>query len=1249
MQSKTEESSHDTPCGSAAETPTAAKRFPSFVVTSSNDAAFTKPTTPAKKGPTIALNPDAQEFRITPAFAGTLFSMPSAAAPTPPQQRWFQPAMDFSTRPMAGNNGTSQSSSSPPPTSPSASALSDAMDNRQLVELTEAYMHRVYDRKCHDEKLHMVSVFHLHPRTTDKQLSRIFFPTGASAAEVMEPRRMPETLAKAFIAVRQRVGVVFFTRKDFAMVGVEKVHDFVPHGQHQPLVVRYCGPDQEATSLAGSPLPPRSQSSEPARGDALSCAKATSPRPSDRPTPPQSRHRDVSNPSDVFPASVVAVPPLPAGLESSASAGATTPALDVGTNSTAAYDSIDQHFLQKYEGEQVYLVGVHNLAHGTTAKSLFKMFYPMGALNSELLPRPVSVDGKLRCSGVAVFGSKGMAMEAAEKINNFVPHGQWRPVVARFLKRTTSPTFASSSVPGNASSTTSSAYTATAATASTPRRSTSSPSPSPGFSSVAVLLESIEKQLRSKSLNESQLAADMATLVLCAESGEAEAKKLAAILRDVLLSMRDHSTILASPLCGALRTLHSTLGIRVRTAPAVPTDVSPSARKGILFLQQIGRTLMMLVADTEAARQTRIVAAVQCAYLYQYTYLPKTPLCFATTLFRNCERELLEAREFLYREPNVSSNLAEEQQHRPWITLMDVLHEMVSVWRSLDPRTYAQDSAREEYERFVCEFRGRDMKRRSPVTSTLSAAAISVATAAGGGGEHHSGACTPRNDTLEVPTEAANNACSTKGQGGNSVNASAKKSQFVTPSARPTPRRVVSKSYSTTGDWKAKQSTPLAGTNCAVPPQVMLTSPASDYTQGVSELSAESNSAGTTISSALRSLGLTPQHPSMRFNWGSRLLSAALQPGMPPNPAVSAAAMPPATLTLSVPAPTSATASVASGSSPSAAAAASVERTDATMTERTVYITKLPSCLSAGQVRRLLLHFGEFRKVRLCHDDKETTRIGSAEALAAHNLKFDQLCFGFVEFVESGSAKAMVEFFRNEVHTPNAFDFLRAEDVHRFDDTELNPLRNTRTSQARNPIHDQQPLDATRTQPCFFGLIQPHHTVDTYIDAITAEEVAEAVRQLHREEGAHQEPPQLRASSSFFHPTTFSTSTPYSMAVAKDASLGSPGTATASPTADNSYDENDGGASVVAALQPMDAVHFPRGFPYHEVFATAASPMGDGDAAGSHDHGTGSSGHFPSDDIDLYGSCAPVIMEEEDDEVEGLQEYQVQQILQLLS
>ncbi|KPI84572.1 hypothetical protein ABL78_6388 [Leptomonas seymouri] len=1113
--------------------------MPSFVVTSSNDTSFTHAATPVKAAPTAALNPEAREFRVTPSFGSSLFAMPAAAVLS--QSRWA-PASgpSFPCRPSG-----SPKASPPPSSAPSVAA--EALDSSRLVELTEAYMHERYDRRCRQEGLHMVSVFHLHPRTTNKQLSNVFFPTGASAAEVLEPRQMPEPLANAFNLVRQRAGVVFFARKDFAMVGVEKIHDFVPHGQHQPLLVRYCGPDTSVTLPAVPPL-------------SMSTAKASSP-PSVRPTPAQSNFRDPLAACAVF-------------ASSTADSAAAAP---------STYDVIDQHFLQKYAGEQVYLVGVHNLAYGTSAKSFYKMFYPMGALDSELLPRPVSVDGKLRCSGVAIFDSKGMAIEAAEKINDFVPHGQRRPVVARFLDRTPAP-MQGVAVPSAPTTTVGDRREAQQrdvppATASTPRANASHSAPStvvtaaaPAVTSASTLLFAIERQLRAKAVSDNQLAADMCALVLCNDSGEAEAKRLCDILHDTLQSMGDHSTILSSPLSGAFRTMHNTLGIRIRTAPPSPADNSAAVKKAVMFLRQIGRTFMMLVADTAAARQTRIVAAVQCAYLYQYTYLPKTPLCFATVLFQNCSKELKEAKAFMCREAEVPSSVEEERQHRLWITLMDALQEMVRVWKSLDPRQYAQDSAREDYERFVRDFRGADpCETRSPMRTSV------------GQSETGAEACTPRNDALEVSTESANvGSVSGSGVGvgllsGNGAGGSAKKSQLVTPSARPTPRRVVSKSYSTTAsDWKGKQSTPVGNIGGAIPPQVMLSSPASDYTQGASEFSAESSTVGP-FNSALRSFGLTPQNNSMHFAWGLRVCGTTTQMSPPPPvPTVSAAPV-------SAMLPTVATPS-------SVTSTAGAERSDAAMTECTVYITKLPSCLTSGQVRRLLLHFGDFRKVRLCHDDKETTRSGTAEAVAAHQLKFHALCFGFVEFVEAGSARAMIECFRNEAHTPTAFDFLRSPGEVAFDEAELHMLRSTRTSQARNPIHDQQPIDATRTTPCFFGLIRPEHTIETYAEAVTVDDVAAAVKMLE----AAQQPPvqQVPVAVSLGRTGVFATPT-------------APAPATAPP---------------VASLQPMEDVHFPENFPFHHVFASAC---------------------------DDDNSDAPVLVEDDDDD--GLQEYQVKQILQLLS
>lgn len=1284
--------------------------LPSFVVTSSNDTPFAHAATPVKSS-TATLNPDAREFRLTPSFGGALFAMPQQQQQQQQQHmRWGPSSLaDFPARPSGSSHGSP---------APAANAPTEVLDGAQLVNRTEAYMHELYDRRCREEGLHMVSVFHLHPRTTNKQLSSMFFPTGASAAEVLEPRLMPEPLANAFNAVRQRAGAVFFARKDFAMVGVEKIHDFVPHGQHQPLLVRYCGPD--AAAPVTTPLSAQvnnnynnnSGSGVVVSGGSVRSASKTASPPSARPTPPHANFRDPhASRESSFPTS--AVPTLPAATvlpsldrfgvaaADNSTAGATStggvPAgAAVGATAVAApsntYDVIDQHFLQKYAGENVFLVGVHNLAYGTSPKSFYKMFYPMGAVDAELLPRPVSVDGKLRCSGVAIFTLKGMAMEAAEKMNDFVPHGQRRPVVARFLHRTAVPpldvaaaTSTASAAPpglnphtphhhqsssginsGNNLNLASSAgagmverreavqhHNAPQATASTPRANASDspaagpPSATSTASSAAALLHAIDRQLHAKSVSDAQLAADLCALVLCNDSAEAEAQKLADTLRDTLLSMGDHAPILSSPLSGALRTMHSTLGIRFRTAPATAADNTAAAKKGVMFLQLIGRTLMMLVADTTAARQTRIVAAVQCAYLYQYPYLPKTPLCFATVLFQKFSAELSAAKAFLCREAEVPSTVAEERTHRPWVTLMDALHEMVQLWRSLDPRQYSLDAAREPYERFVCDFRGMVYggSGGSAESGELRSPVKALRTHEEAGAE----ACTPRNDALEVSLESGAHTNSGSGSGsgsGNGATNSAKKSQLVTPSARPTPRRVVSKSYSTSAsDWKGKQSTPVhaggGGGGGAIPPQVMLSSPASDYTQGVSEFSVESSGAAGPFNSALRSLGLTPQHPSMRFAFGSRVAGTTQASPAPPTPTMSAVL--PSVQTAVTPLPGAVLTTTTTNTTTTATPFA--ERSDAAMTECTVYITKLPSCFTAGQVRRLLLHFGDFRKVRLCHDDKETTRSGTAEAVAAHQLKFHDLCFGFVEFAEPSSARAMVEFFRNEVHTATAFDFLRtpAAAVDAFDDNELQMLRSTRTSQARNPIHDQQLVDATRAAPCFFGLIKPEHTIETYAEAITADDVAAAAKALEAVQSAPAQPRAAAAaetaappkvSMAFATPGVFSTAAPFSMAAGTTA----------------------------GTLQPMDDVHFPRNFPYDHIFARTCGDeddAGDGGAAEGHNfvhhdfcpskkmHSNLHANRRGDDGVEDEDE-APVLVEDDDDD-DGLQEYQVQEILKLLN
>ncbi|KAG5511474.1 hypothetical protein JKF63_07438 [Porcisia hertigi] len=1216
------ESSHEEPrCGAAGMAATTT-RFSSFVVTSSNDATFAKPSTPATTGSTMPLNPDAQEFRFSPDFADTLYVLNAAAAATP--QQWSPAAMtDFSARSAISNNGVSHSRGLPFTPSP-ASAGSDVMDNEQLVRLTEAYIHNLYDRKCREEGLHMLSVFRLHPRTTNARLYKIFFITGASAAEVLDPSVMPARLSRAFRAVRQRAGVVFCKSKEFAMVGIEKMNDFVPDGQDQRLVVRYCGPDQQATSPSASSQPPHTDSGEQQRGDALSSAMAASTPPNRRTVPPP-RHRDASNSRDVFPASVVAMPSLFAGMNPIVSTGTATPAVVGGTTSAAGYDSIDQYFLQKYANQQVYLVGLHNLDPSTTTESLNEMLCRLEALHSELLPRSVSVEGTPHHSGVAVFGSKERAIAAAAALNGFAPVGQRQPVVAHFLGWPTIPQFASPAAHGNVNS-------ATAVTASTPRESRSSPSPAAGVPAVTALVESVERQLRSESLDETQLAEDIQALILCAESGERERERVAAVLQGVLLSMGDRCSTIEGPLSGAFHAVHSRLGIRTQNAPATSVDTSIGARKGEDFFRLIGHALMVLVDNEKADRETRIVAARQCAYLYRYTYMPKTPLRFATLLFRRYEKELLNAKEFRCRRPDAPSSLVEGKEHWPWFTLIDALHEMVRVWSSLDPRTYAQDPSRDEYERFTRTFRGVDMDIRCPAAGSLGAAAVVLSAAAG---EQEGGACTPRNSAPNVPVEAANRATFSRGQCSHGTSASAKESHLVTPSARPTPRPIL-RSFNTPSNLQVRQSTPVTKKECFRTPQVMLASAASNYTRGTSQLSADMESAGMSVSRTQHSAVITPPYPNGHSNSSFRLSSLAPLPGVPTTPVESHAStlLETPTLPTLAFAPATAAGAVSPGGT-STASAPFAERSESKMLEGTVYITKLPSCLSAGKARRLLQHFGDFRKVRLCHDDKETTRGGSAEALAVHNLRFSQLCFGFVEFAESSGARAMIDFFRNEVHKPSAFDFLRVHDTLSFDDTELNQLRYTRANQARNPIYDQHPLDATPTKPSLFGIIEPHRTVGTYLE-ITAEEVAEALQSLHKDGEEAQQQPQVQVSASSPNHQSIIISTLDYTATLRELLYDSPEIVAPTPQNRSGADaDRGGGAFGIAAPPPTCAVHSPSGFPLSKFISTDTLPLVDCADVGRHHHSASDSGDLQGD---LSSLAAGSPLYEDDDDGIGMAE-----------
>lgn len=904
-----------------------------------------------------------------------------------------------------------------------------------------SHLQDLYYSKCIAENLHLLCVSPLHPGTTTEQLLGLFAGVHAVKAEVVDPNAIAEPLCGFLAATRQTIGAVFFTRKDLALAALKKLHNTLPSGQNSPLVVRYGGPDRHPSSSPTASSSPVLQQQMTAamekrlRRDATPLSAQRTP--SMRTTPAQ--HRD---------AAALSTAPQPP----------TAPR-------EAAQQLIDQHFLRKYADTSYFLVGVHNLSPSTDAAGFFKMFYPLGASQAELYARDAATDGvKTRCSGVALFTSKGMAVEAAEKINDFVPHGQRRPLIARFLESPQGQAalrrHGRDELKDGASMEDEMGQTS----ASTPRGSLVK-------SNTAVsLLASIEQLLMGSSTGavmEQQVAADMTSLVLLESSGKNEAEKLGLLITAALMSKGKYAASLSSPLMGALRLLHHSFHIEPRSSfmtasRATTKSAQRSAEqqaKAQLFLWHIGRDFMKLIVRAQAERQPCLVAAAQCAYLYRYSYLAGSPISFAMAVFRNMSKELAEARQSLSRDSgNVSSAEEEEQQqrrHRSALIPMDALVEMVNVWKSFDPILYQQDNDRVEYEAFVADFKAIDSSSRS----------------CGRTGDPSNDVCTPRNETLDIHTDGNNSSTC-------AITNSSIKSKMVTPSPRPTPRPVVSYSSNSNSSWKLRLSTqPSTSNTASLPPQVLLGNPL------------RKQGAHGTADGAMDSRAGNQQQP----------------PGPPPSISPLSRNSRATPLLSSVAAPS---------------LAMSVDRADMGSTNSiddcTVYVTKIPSSLSAGHLRELLQRFGEVSKVRVCYELKDAplvTEVGvgseaadhalpsNSSTATAHNLKYSKLYFCFVEFASSASAKAIIEFFRNDVHGSSPFHFLsrqRRGSGDRVEEQNIQLLRNTRCSRARNPIHDQQPLDATRTQPCLYGLVSPHTTIDLYADLVTPEAIAETLAQMQR-------------------------------------------------------------------------------------------------------------------------------------------------------
>lgn len=168
-----------------------------------------------------ALNPVAPEFVINSAlpFTGGALSglNPDGYSHLFGSQSFPQEASEAFANPMQGNFNSIEASG----------WVSPEMSYDKLEE--EIRKH--YTAQCIEKNEHMVAVFNLDPKTTEKDLSDIFYPCGGNGAAIIASN------------ASRKCGVVFFPTKRFSTIAIKKFNNFAPHQQSQFIVVRYCGPD----------------------------------------------------------------------------------------------------------------------------------------------------------------------------------------------------------------------------------------------------------------------------------------------------------------------------------------------------------------------------------------------------------------------------------------------------------------------------------------------------------------------------------------------------------------------------------------------------------------------------------------------------------------------------------------------------------------------------------------------------------------------------------------------------------------------------------------------------------------------------------------------------------------------------------------------------------------------------------------------------------------------------------------------
>lgn len=683
-----------------------------------------------------------------------------------------------------------------------------------------------------------------------------------------------------------------------------------------------------------------------------------------------------------------------------------------------------------------HIVTVQNLDPRTTKKLLFDVFFPMGACDAAVLGSTVGVNAAQRRGvGIVMFSSADMAKIAAEKLNDFVPHGQSFPLIVAYVPksgpastsdetmlalqatvdRTKSPPPLEKPAPSSLNAAAPLAATAPTIAAAVERYGgivdylvNVERSAITNMAQLELLLLCIERPI----VSQDELAAVFLCMLLSPQSSRTLVEDAVAAVRDRIVAMGFHSPIFTPPLVGALQRIVEQMEIstsaRPSTSPMIArhNTLTQAAEMFTFFKRSLCQVMLHLLLNKDAEKGCRTVAAITIGYLFELQFLAGDPYSMARKLMEANDSAMAAARQYLMRaDPHTQQD---EAAHAPSINLVEALLAMTSSWQQRHPQSKC-DPNEAEFQRHVRRFYG---------------------------GDDAQAECGNSDSNKGSPESQADS---------NNDGPSKRRTPPPTPSSRPTPSSTIVSRVS-----PVKPSTPSRQ-----PPP----SPTSDS-------------------------GITPLDSSLDSNVSVNTFSTTMPGLWQPAQRIAPPSSRQPTLSLT---------NVAAhpfGLQHVAAASSHLVTYETTLQKDllacTVYLTKLPAGLTDAKVRRLISYFGEVNKVRMYKEKTPPSiRSGGTAQHVAHNNQ-NRGCFGFVEYAQPSSAKAMIDYFRNASMTlANPFHFLIGGDhISAFSAEDIKLLALTRASYAKSAIHDQHPKDAVfeptaahsaegapnvKVQPCMFG------------------------------------------------------------------------------------------------------------------------------------------------------------------------------------